>query len=92
MAGSGNALTRWLRELRRRRVFRTAGLYVAGARLVMQVADLFFPAWWRDRSASFGFQLTLAPEIRILDAEFVRVECIAADSCLALTLVIGERF
>ena len=32
-------------ELRRRKVFRTAGLYVVGAWLVIQVADIFFPAW-----------------------------------------------
>jgi TolB-like protein/tetratricopeptide (TPR) repeat protein len=36
---------RFLRELRRRRVFRTAGLYVVGAWLVMQAADVFFPGW-----------------------------------------------
>lgn len=33
------------RELRRRKVFRTAGLYIVGAWLVIQVADIFFPAW-----------------------------------------------
>ena len=32
-------------ELRRRRVFRLAGLYIVGAWLVIQVADIFFPAW-----------------------------------------------
>ena len=32
-------------ELRRRKVFRTAGLYIVGAWLVIQVADIFFPAW-----------------------------------------------
>ena len=32
-------------ELRRRRVFRVAGLYIVGAWLVIQVADIFFPAW-----------------------------------------------
>ncbi len=32
-------------ELRRRRVFRTAALYVVGAWLVMQAADVFFPGW-----------------------------------------------
>jgi TolB-like protein/tetratricopeptide (TPR) repeat protein len=32
-------------ELRRRRVFRTAALYVLGAWLVMQAADVFFPGW-----------------------------------------------
>jgi len=33
------------RELRRRRVYRMAGFYVVGAWLVIQVADVFFPAW-----------------------------------------------
>lgn len=33
------------RELRRRRVFRVAGLYIVGAWLALQVAGLFFPAW-----------------------------------------------
>ena len=32
-------------ELRRRRVFRLAGLYVVGAWLAIQVADISFPAW-----------------------------------------------
>ena len=32
-------------ELRRRRVYRMAGFYVVGAWLVIQVADVFFPAW-----------------------------------------------
>jgi len=32
-------------ELRRRRVFRFAGLYIVGAWLVFQIADVFFPAW-----------------------------------------------
>ena len=32
-------------ELRRRRVYRLAGLYVVGAWLVIQVADISFPAW-----------------------------------------------
>jgi TolB-like protein/Tfp pilus assembly protein PilF len=34
-----------LRELRRRRVFRLAGLYIVGAWLAIQVASIFFPAW-----------------------------------------------
>ena len=34
-----------LRELRRRRVFTTAGLYVVGAWLLLQVADVLFPGW-----------------------------------------------
>ncbi len=33
------------KELRRRRVYRMAGFYVVGAWLVIQVADVFFPAW-----------------------------------------------
>ena len=36
---------RFAKELRRRRVFATAGLYVVGAWLVMQAADVFFPGW-----------------------------------------------
>jgi TolB-like protein/Tfp pilus assembly protein PilF len=35
----------FLREMRRRRVFRTAALYVLGAWVVMQVADVLFPGW-----------------------------------------------
>jgi len=38
-------MTGFIRELRRRRVFTTAGLYIVGAWLVMQAADVFFPAW-----------------------------------------------
>ena len=34
----------FLRELRRRRVLRTASIYVVGAWLLMQVADVVFPA------------------------------------------------
>jgi TolB-like protein/tetratricopeptide (TPR) repeat protein len=34
-----------LQELRRRRVFRLAALYIVGAWLVFQIADVFFPAW-----------------------------------------------
>jgi TolB-like protein/Flp pilus assembly protein TadD len=33
------------RELQRRRVFRMSGFYVVGAWLVIQVGDVFFPAW-----------------------------------------------
>ena len=32
-------------DLRRRRVLRFAGLYIVGAWVVIQVADVFFPAW-----------------------------------------------
>ena len=34
-----------IRELRRRRVFRTAALYVVGAWLVLQIADVSFPGF-----------------------------------------------
>ena len=34
-----------LKELRRRRVFRVAGLYVVGVWLLMQAADILFPGW-----------------------------------------------
>jgi len=36
---------RFFRELRRRRVLRTSGFYIVGAWLVMQAADVLFPAW-----------------------------------------------
>lgn len=36
---------RFARELRRRRVFTTAGLYIVGAWLLLQVADVVFPGW-----------------------------------------------
>jgi TolB-like protein/Tfp pilus assembly protein PilF len=35
----------FIRELRRRRVFRTAGIYIVGAWLLLQVADVLFPGW-----------------------------------------------
>jgi TolB-like protein/Tfp pilus assembly protein PilF len=39
------AMVRLLKELRRRRVFRVAGLYVVGVWLLMQAADILFPGW-----------------------------------------------
>jgi len=33
------------RELRRRHVYRMSGFYIVGAWLILQVADMFFPAW-----------------------------------------------
>lgn len=33
------------KELRRRRVFSTAGIYIVGAWVVIQVADIAFPSW-----------------------------------------------
>ncbi len=35
----------FIRELRRRRVFRTAGIYIVSAWLLLQVADVLFPGW-----------------------------------------------
>ena len=62
------ALVRFTKELRRRRVFATAGLYIVGAWLVMQAADVFFPGWGIPDSginvllvaAVAGFPLALA--------------------------------
>ena len=42
MTSRDSRLLRFFHELRRRRVFRTALLYVVGAWLVMQAADVFF--------------------------------------------------
>ena len=33
------------KELRRRQMFRLVGLYIVGAWLVIQVADIVFPTW-----------------------------------------------
>jgi hypothetical protein len=40
-----------LREARRRNVFRTAALYVVGAWLSLQVADVLFPAFGMPKAA-----------------------------------------
>ena len=42
---NGLSLKGFVHELRRRHTFRTAGLYIVGAWLVMQAASVFFPAW-----------------------------------------------
>jgi TolB-like protein/tetratricopeptide (TPR) repeat protein len=42
---AGLSVKGFVRELRRRRVLHTAGLYILGGWLVMQAADVFFPAW-----------------------------------------------
>jgi hypothetical protein len=39
------SVTRFLKELRRRRVFRVAGMYVVAIWLLMQAADVLFPGW-----------------------------------------------
>lgn len=44
MVDAESSATRLIREMRRRHVFRTAALYVVGAWLAMQVADVVFPA------------------------------------------------
>ena len=58
---------RFLRELRRRRVYRTAALYIIGAWIIVQVADVAFPTFgipdWGLRiiflAAFFGFPVAL---------------------------------
>jgi adenylate cyclase len=50
MPDAGGRLQRWFAELRRRRVFRVAGVYLVAAWLAIQVADAVFepmglPAW-----------------------------------------------
>jgi TolB-like protein len=67
MTSRSLALVRFVRELRRRRVFRMSGFYVVGAWLVMQAADVFFPGWGLPDTAInvllgaavFGFPLAL---------------------------------
>ena len=43
MSSSSSPLSRLIRELRRRRVFRTAGIYIFGTWLLLQLADVVFP-------------------------------------------------
>ncbi|MGD8425529.1 MAG: hypothetical protein PVH13_09815, partial [Gammaproteobacteria bacterium] len=43
--GPDSGARAFVRELRRRRVFRTAGIYIVGAWLLLQVADVLFPGW-----------------------------------------------
>ena len=44
MGDAASSVKRMLSEMRRRRIFRTAALYIVGTWLVMQVADVVFPA------------------------------------------------
>ena len=44
MLDAESPATRLIREMRRRHVFRTAALYIVGAWLAMQIADVIFPA------------------------------------------------
>jgi TolB-like protein/Tfp pilus assembly protein PilF len=60
-------MSSFLHELKRRRVFRTAALYLAAAWLVLQVADLFFDAYGTSAAtmqtlfavAAIGFPIAL---------------------------------
>ena len=45
MSSKGSPVSRFLREARRRRVFRTAGLYVVGAWVLLQLAEVLFPGF-----------------------------------------------
>ena len=51
MNREGLAIVRLFREARRRKVFRTAALYVVGAWLALQVADVLFPGFGISNSA-----------------------------------------
>lgn len=44
MSEADTSIKRLFREMRRRRIFRTVALYIVGTWLVMQVADVVFPA------------------------------------------------
>ena len=45
MTGTAPIIVRLFREARRRKVFRTGALYVVGAWLTLQVADVLFPGF-----------------------------------------------
>lgn len=55
---TGLSLQRFVHELRRRRTFRTGGLYIVGAWLVMQAGDVFFPAWGLPDAALNGLLIS----------------------------------
>jgi TolB-like protein/Flp pilus assembly protein TadD len=77
------SLSQLIKEARRRRVFRVAGLYVVAAWIVLQVADLLFESWgissaalqrvWLGAVLGFPVALVLGWRYDITDGRVVRV-------------------
>jgi TolB-like protein/Tfp pilus assembly protein PilF len=87
---AGNFIT----ELRRRRVFRTAGLYIVAAWVVLQVADLAFESWavpdealryvWMAAIVMFPVSLAFGWRYDITAAGIVRTPANGEDTDLGL--------
>lgn len=91
---------KFLQELRRRRVFRLAGLYIVGAWLVIQVADISFPAWgvpetalrylFIAAAACFPIALIFSWYYDITARGIVRTEPAGANTAVDLSLKRGD--
>lgn len=89
------SMTELLVEMRRRRMFRVAGLYIVGTWVVLQVSDLAFSNWGFPEqairsvwiAALIGFPLALFAGWRfdIVDGRVVRSTAATVDGDLALT-------
>ncbi len=88
------SLSHFLREARRRRVFRVAGLYIVAVWVVLQVADLMFESWGISSSAlrhvwvgvilGFPVALILGWRYDIVGGQIVRVASSDADADLSI--------
>ena len=86
----------FLKELRRRKVFRLAALYIIGAWVVLQVADLAFESWdipssalryiWLGAILGFPVMLIFGWRYDITAQGIVRTPPAAADSHINLSL------
>ena len=89
-------------ELRRRRVYRMAGLYIVAAWLVIQVADISFPAWgvpetalrylFIAAAACFPVALIFSWYYDITPKGIVRTESIDASEIIDLKLKRADYF
>jgi len=88
------SLSHFLKEARRRRVFRVAGLYIVAVWVVLQVADLMFESWGLSSSAlrhvwvgailGFPVALILGWRYDIAGGQIVRVASSDADADLSI--------
>jgi len=88
------SLSHFLREARRRRVFRVAGLYIVAVWVVLQVADLMFESWgisssalrhvWVGAILGFPAALILGWRYDIAGGQIVRVASSDADADLSI--------
>jgi hypothetical protein len=86
----------FLQELRRRKVFRVAALYIVGAWVVLQVADLAFESWdiassalryvWLGAVLGFPVALVFGWRYDISAQGIMRTPAAGADEQIELTL------